>query len=281
MGKGSFAVSSPQGPSQRPTLQPEEEEDDDDMMEADGKRSYSAIVGISDRLCTLQDNLEMERNVRFTELNEKMGGLIEVMNVSADNANLKFKGLRTDLGEFQKQVVRMRDERGKLAERKTEEIRDLDERLDEKKDAEMERAREAEARVGVLFEEQTVGVRKELDKETRLRTNYESTLRRFLEHDVVKLVDGLKAETTAREAMEMQIVRTAANTVHSLEQDLQEEVKKRQDTEEAMLRMMEDLVTRMEADIANERKDRAQKEVMLMNLLEFTVSKLQVSSQSL
>lgn len=285
MARGNLAVASPNGPSvpnrpqQRERL--EEEEDEDSEEEETGPRSYSAIVGISDRLTSLQDNLEAERQLRFKELSDLLSGVGERISVSEDAAHLKYKGLKSNLTEFQKQTLRMRQKRGELAERKTEEIKSLDERLEAFYEAEQTASRASEDRVKELYVAQVQQLGKEVTKETKLREGYEGTLRHYLEHDVVKLKDRLDEEITTREEMEMKIVRTATEEIENLESELKAEIKAREDTEEAMLRMMEDLVTKMEGDIAGERRDRAKKEEMLLSLLHYTCAKLQDATQSL
>lgn len=290
----SLQVSAPSGPpARRPSgvqevellpvkvaqqVDPNEDDDDDDYHEKD---YHAHVVNISDRLTNLQLNLEEERNFRFDHLNAKMVAIGERLGISQDAAILKYKGLKVDLVCFQKEAVRMRTERGELAERKTEEIRDLDERLQQRLDAEQSACRESEQRVVSLFEARTEAVRKEITRETASREAYEGNLRRYLEFDIPKITERLRDEVSNREAMEMRIVKSATAEIMALEEEVMAEKKAREDTEEAMLRMMEDLVSKMQNDIALERRDRARKEEFLMKLLDDTCAKLHMASQSL
>lgn len=253
-----------------------------DDEEEDYQKDYHAhVINISDRLTQLQINLEEERNFRFDHLNAKMVAIGERLETSKDAAVLKYKGLKENLLAFQKETVRMRTERGELAERKTEEIRSLEERLQALLEQEQQACRHSEQRIVSLFEVQTGAVKKQITKEEQSRQSYEGNLRRYLEFDIPKMTEALREEVASREAMEMRIVKSATAEIQALEEEVCAEKKAREDTEEAMLRMMEDLVSKMQGDIANERRDRAKKEQFMMNLLELTCEKLQTASQSL
>lgn len=245
------------------------------------KDYHTHVVNISDRLTNLQLNLEEERNFRFDHLNAKMVAIGERLETSQDAAVLKYKGLKSGLLAFQKEAVKMRTQRIELAERKTDEIKALDERLQMVLEKEQLACRESEARVVALFEAQTGELRREITRETASREAYEGNLRRYLDFDIPKMTERLREEITSREAMEMRIVKSATAEIMALEEEVVAEKKAREDTEEAMLRMMEDLVSKMQGDIASERRDRARKEETLMKLLDDTCSKLHVASQSL
>lgn len=239
------------------------------------------MVKLSNKMNTLHDGLDQERNKRFEHLQIRLRNMDESMSASEAYGAKKFNVVKDHLIKFQGELVDEFQTGNKFAEEEIQKVGAAQKDLEDTLEDERKCRTEMEARVLSDFEAKTRALKFDIDNEGSGKHNSHFKLRRYLEQDVPKLYEGLKEEQQNREAMEHRMLEKAMEEVDHLHGVVVAEKKAREDTEEAMLRMMEDVVAKMHAEVNMEREERSRTQQMLVALLDETCRKLQIASQSL
>merc|ERR1712224_719411 len=176
-----------------------------------------------------------------------MKHLDERLAASQDAATKKFNVLKDQMFIFQDALKEERVFREELEVSKEKEIVKVDAALQATLQAEQEALRATSEKILKVFEDKTACLKDEISSSSKVRTENEARLRRFLEVDIPKLYEGLKEEVENREIMEQRMLKKAMDEVTQLRGAILAEKKAREDTEEAIIRMMEDVVSKMQA----------------------------------
>ncbi|QDZ25475.1 hypothetical protein HOP50_17g80150 [Chloropicon primus] len=245
--------------------------------EVDREPHRQRILALSQRLETLQANLELDSQKRTEALEVKLLHAEERIVEVGQQETAVSRDVQTEVYGIEKLIGEEREEREALLSRYLGGIKTLQQNLaHELKEVTISR-KESEAYVSKVLDEATGSLRAEFVKEMGLLDEARRDMATVAEKDLPLLQEKLNRLKSERDGMEARVARKRQDVTNRLKTAILEEKHLREELEEAILRMLSDIAEHLQKELEGEKKERDTTEESLISVLEQTCEKLQVS----
>lgn len=164
-----------------------------------------------------------------------------------------------------------------LDERKTKELRMIENSLALDLNVVRQARKDAEAKCDKVMENHVGEMQNDLHQVRTMRERSFEEYDKEVADEVQRLKNELEGEKTRRDSRSQEIESHLESELGKVREAVSQEQKIRFDAEGAMLRMLEDMCVRMRGEIANERKERETMQGTLLGLLEETCQRIEHS----
>eukprot|EP00831_Metopus_contortus_P026636 TRINITY_DN22615_c0_g1_i2.p1 TRINITY_DN22615_c0_g1~~TRINITY_DN22615_c0_g1_i2.p1 ORF type:complete len:332 (-),score=74.65 TRINITY_DN22615_c0_g1_i2:18-977(-) len=239
------------------------------------------ISRISEKISNIHMNLESSKQSQAELLDTRLSGISEHLGANHEAAVKKIEALAEQVTKLQRGMEEEKLARNQQEEQREKEHKQLDQKISERFNQELNNLRDIEKRMTTIIEDRTAKLRMEISRESAQREENIGYLTACLENDIPKLQESIRSEKVERERSAEALEKKVSEEMTKLGSMIAAQKKSREETEEAMLEMLKDMITRMKGDIEMERKDRESTEETLLGLLEETCTKLTTATQQI
>lgn len=228
------------------------------------------IKQLGDRLLNLQYGLEDEKQGRAEVFQSKLKNLEGRVQNSSVSTEAKFKLLKDQISKLGETMSSERLARELLDEKKTKELKLVENNLLIDLNILKQSRKEHEGKVVKSLDEKLYGLRLELAKEKKFREEVAETQSQCIEDNLSKLTNFVENEAVTREESCARLNQHVQEEILKIEDSVHIERKEREEVNGSMLKMLEDMQDRLLQEITFERQERQSTEETLLKLLEET-----------
>jgi hypothetical protein len=228
------------------------------------------IKQLGDRLLNLQYGLEDERQSRAEIFQSKLKNLESRVQNSSISTEAKFKLLKDQITKLGETMASERVARELLDERKTKELKLVENNLNIDLNILKQSRKEHEGKVIKSLDEKLYALRLELAKEKKFREEVAETQSQCIEENLSRLTSFVENEAVTREESCTRLNQHVQEEIVKIEDSIQIERKEREEVNNSMMKMLDDMQERLLQEISFERQERQSTEETLLKLLEET-----------
>lgn len=239
------------------------------------------IKKLTEKLVNLQIGMEHEKDSRKDMNMFKISTLDEKVNKIKANEELKFNVIKTQqfkeqLVKLQEQVTRERESREIFEERKSKEVKLLENNLTIDLNIEKQNGKDAFTRLNKAVEEKLFEVKIELGKEKNIREETEDKQIQEFTKEITLLQEAVENETQSREIGYDKLLKKIKEELGRMFENVEIQGKIRDESHKQITAGIDEMDSKVRAEIIKEKKEREVTEDTLIRLLEETCTRVEV-----
>lgn len=239
------------------------------------------IKKLTEKLVNLQIGMEHEKDSRKDMNMFKISNLDEKVTKIKANEELKFNVIHTQqfkdqLLKLQEQVTRERESREIFEERKSKEVKLLENNLNIDLNIEKQNGKDAFGRLNKAVEEKLFEIKIELGKEKNIREETEDKQIQEFTKEITLLQDAVENETQSREIGYDKLLKKIKEELGRMFENVEIQGKIRDENHKYLTGGIDEMDTKIRGEIVREKKEREVTEETLIKLLEETCSRVEI-----
>jgi len=230
---------------------------------------------IGQRLVSIQSNIEADKINKAEEYEGVIRQLDDQITRDHFAADDRLKHLKDQIVKVQEGIMTEITNRELLDERKTKEIKLVENNIMLEVDSDKQSHREIQDRILQKTDEKVYGLRLDAAKEQKKIDEAVERQTQQIIDQLAGLRQDLEVERRSREENTEVLVSRLEEEINRFEEALDTERKVREETENVLFRMLEDINTKLQSEINKEKKNREVAEEQILTLLEDTCSRIE------
>ena len=238
------------------------------------------IKNLTEKLVNLQVGMAHEKDSRKDMNMFKINNIEEkVMKIKA-NEESKFtvrekQSLKGSLIKLQEQILKERESREILDDRKGKEVKLLENNLVIDINIEKASGKEASAKLNKITDEKIFEIKIELGKEKNIREETEEKRIEEFTNEISLLQEAVENESNNRENGYDKLLKKIKEEMNRMYDMIENQSKSREETHNAYTSLVDNLDQKVRQELLREKKERESTEETLIKLLEDTCSRVE------
>lgn len=237
--------------------------------------SRQRINQLGQRLNSLSAGLEADKSVKNESLDIKTKHLEDKVGKNQSVNDERFRLLKDQVAKLQEGIATEIIAREILDERKTKEIKLVENNINLELNVEKQNKREVEQRIAKKVDEKIYSLRLDIAKEQKSKDDTIDKQIRLINEELGSIQGDLEAEKRAREETSEKLIKRLGEEIINFQETLAGERKVREETENVLFKMLEDIGSKLQGEINTERGSREKAEEQMLRLLEETCARLE------
>ena len=238
------------------------------------------VQQLADRLFQLQAGLEEEKNTRVESFHAKLASLETKIDSSCLNFESKFNNLTEQLAKINETIINDRASQVLLDERKTKELKLVENSLQIDLNLLKQSRKEQENKVTKVLDDKIFPIKSDLAKEKQTREEFSEQYSIQLSESIERLHAVVEEETNARQEGMEDLNTQIIEEIQKFEDELYNEKRDRDEANASLIKILEDMQDRLLQEISSEKIERENTQETLIKLLEETCHQVESSLRS-